>query len=134
MKLIVQLYFYPNYTEDMSLELKSFSYTGSDSDFRKLVVCSIAKRQCFTGNTRNCYLEPSDLWNLRWLYVCLKKDSGDPIELSNCIFINIPSSSGGPSTTVSQNSERQTITDEDDELGQANVEYCDQTSGEGYEL
>jgi hypothetical protein len=110
--------------------LKKF-YTGSDSDFKACGLFNCETQWFYLGNTEIVTWEPATYGNAM-LYVWLEKDSGDPIELSNAFSSTFPSSSGGPSTTVST-TVKQTITDEDDELGQAIVEYCDQTSGEGYE-
>jgi hypothetical protein len=66
------------------------------------------------------------------LYVWIEKDPGDPIELSNTFSSSFPGVGGAPGTNFST-TVKQTITDEDDELGEAIVEYCDQTTGDGNE-
>jgi hypothetical protein len=110
--------------------LKKF-WTGSDSDFKD---CGL-----FNCNTQWFYLGNAEIvtWTLStygdaMLYVWIEKDPGDPIELSNTFSSTFPGTGGAPGSTFST-TVKQTITDEDDELGEAIVEYCDQTTGEGYE-
>jgi len=82
---------YISIPNEIFLVLKKF-YTGSDSDFKACASVQLRKTQWFyLGNTENCYLGNQRPMEMRLLYVWLEKDSGDPIELSNCISFNIPS-------------------------------------------
>lgn len=111
-------------------KVKKF-FTGADRDFK----------DCGVFNCDPVWFDLGDAEILSWdetiygsamLYVWIEKDPGNPIEISNSFTSTFPSTSGGPSTSITT-SVKQTITDEDDELGEAIVEYCDMTTGEGYE-
>ncbi|WP_075348952.1 hypothetical protein [Algoriphagus marinus] len=106
-------------------------WTGSDSDFKDCGLFNCNTQWFYLGNAEIVTWNPTTYGDAM-LYVWIEKDPGDPIELSNTFSSSFPGVGGAPGTNFST-TVKQTITDEDDELGEAIVEYCDQTTGDGNE-
>lgn len=105
-------------------------WAGSDSDFKD---CGV-----FNCNTQWFYLGDSEVvtWNESTYgnamsYIWIEKDSGNTTEISSSFTTTFKLPNGGSSSTTI--GAKASSTDESEELAVWIVEYCDSTTGNGYE-
>lgn len=104
------------------------TFHGNDHEFKNCGIFN-SNPKWFEMNAEIVTWNPETYGDAMW-YSFVEKDPEDPCTITSVFTTNFTDPAGNTSSQQVQIS--QTISDEDEVLGQSIVEYCDNTDGDGY--